>query len=241
MRASGIPPPVEKKLRDSRELHAIAIVYLPWTGRFIMTKGVETGRANAPPPQRAVRKRTRVAYHEAGHAVLSAAINDSPRLVSIRPHGESLGRSRYRFEAPPQRLVQVHLAGFAAEELLTGRRGRRMLGPEMGFSVVALTNPAFASVAEGLETCDQYLAVDAIIRFGRSKTREPILAEVEAFYIAAKESLLSVWPAVRSVARALLKRAELDRASFHVALGEHDIYGPVFDVQERHGIKGWMQ
>jgi hypothetical protein len=37
--------------------------------------------------------RSRTAYHETGHAVLSAAIANTPEHVSIRPERDTLGRS----------------------------------------------------------------------------------------------------------------------------------------------------
>lgn len=46
--------------------------------------------------------RTRTAYHE---AVLSAAINDTPRHISIRADGNSLGRSGARMSARITTLV----------------------------------------------------------------------------------------------------------------------------------------
>ena len=89
-----------------------------------------------PPRPKRITERTRTAYHEAGHAVLSAAINDTPELVSIREEHATLGRTRQRMFARPTLLVQVHLAGFAAEHLHTGRRSRQ-LDQEVGFAIVA--------------------------------------------------------------------------------------------------------
>src|ERR1700677_271282 len=73
---------------------------------------------------RPVDPRRRTAYHEAGHAVLSAAINDRPEHVSIRGHDGTLGRTTQKMLVRPTSLAQVYLAGFAAEHLLTGRRPR---------------------------------------------------------------------------------------------------------------------
>src|SRR5688572_7518420 len=82
--------------------------------------------------------RRRLAYHEAGHAVLSAAINDAPHFVSIRPTGQSLGRMRRRTDAGPAAMVQVHLAGYAAESILTGRSCRQFkVG--LGFAILGST------------------------------------------------------------------------------------------------------
>jgi hypothetical protein len=45
------------------------------------------------PPRTITNARIPTAYHEAGHAVLSAAINDGPERVSIRGREGTLGRS----------------------------------------------------------------------------------------------------------------------------------------------------
>lgn len=199
---------------------------------LIMTEGHPT-----KPSSRSVHKRTRTAHHEAGHAVLSAAINDAPHLVSIRANGESLGRSRYRMEGRPQMLVQVHLAGFAAEEILNGRRPRQFAGPELGFSVLALTEPRFASVAADLKGCDQYLAVQEVLAMGCARTSEAVRADIERFYGIAKAALAAAWPAVLALAKALLRDSELDSAGFFTAIRGHDIYAPVFAVQDAHGLR----
>ncbi len=180
---------------------------------------------------------TRIAHHEAGHAVLSAAIYDTPDLVSIRPTGASRGRTRYRTEGRPERLVQVQLAGFAAEELLKGRRSRQFAGPELGLSVLAAIDPAHASLAVRVEGCDQYLAVQEVLAMGCARTSDAIRAEIERFYVIARDSLAAAWPTVQTVAKALLKHEELDRKRMFEAIGGSDIYGPVFAVQEAHGLR----
>ena len=185
---------------------------------------------------RSVSKPVRIAHHEAGHAVLSAAINDTPDLVSIRASGASLGRSRSRMEGRLENRVQVHLAGFAAEELLTGRRPNQLAGPELGFSVLAAIEPRHASIAAGIEGCDQYLAVEEILGMGCPRTSDAIRAEFERFYVVAKESLSAVWPTVQALANALLKHKELDRNGVFQAIGRDDIYGPIFAVQKANGL-----
>src|SRR5262245_59879633 len=123
--------------------------------------------------------RTRIAHHEAGHAVLSAAIGDAPDLVSIRQEDKSLGRARYRFDRSLESRVQIHLAGFAAEELLKGCRSKQFIGSELSLSIAALTNPKFALLGKGLETCDQFRAVQDVIDLGTAATEHAIRAEVE--------------------------------------------------------------
>jgi hypothetical protein len=194
-------------------------------------------RQERPPKLRTrIPKRERIAYHEAGHAVLSAAINDAPHLVSIRGSANSLGRSRYGRDASPERLVQVHLAGFAAEEILKGCRSRQLLGPELALSVSAVLEPHFASVAALVEGSDQHLAVQELLKMGCTESRDGIYAAFERYYAVARASLLTVWPAVVTVARTLLKNSELDRHGFRTAIRGHDIHTPVSGVQAAHGI-----
>jgi hypothetical protein len=183
-----------------------------------------------------ITKKQRVAHHEAGHAVVSAAINDAPVLVSIRGNDTSLGRSRYRFEAGPERLIQVHLAGFAAEEVLSGRHSRQLRGLELGVSIAAVTRSSHAALA-CVEGSDQHLAVQEILKMGCDPKSASIRAEFERFYAIAKASVEAVWPAVVSVAEALLKQSDLESRAFFEALRGHDIYGPVFAIQKAYGLR----
>ena len=104
------------------------------------------------PKRRSVSARTLTAYHEAGHAVMSASIANGPDHVTIRPDGHSLGRSGARMSVRPTTRVQVHLAGLAAEHVLTGRRSRE-LDRETGFAILARLDSAlreaFADVRTG--------------------------------------------------------------------------------------------
>ena len=54
------------------------------------------------------------------------AIANKPDHVSIRPDGDTLGQSGARPSARATSRVQVHLAGFAAERVLTKRRSRQI-------------------------------------------------------------------------------------------------------------------
>lgn len=131
-------------------------------------------------------------------------------------------------------LVQVYLAGFAAEEILTGRRAK--LDFELGCVAAAATEPSLASLADDLEGCDQDYAVKAVLSMGCEKTVAAIRLEVDRFLGVAKDSLIAVWPAVESVAKALLRHTDLDNEGFRQAVGGHDIYSPVFAVQEANGL-----
>ena len=184
----------------------------------------------------AVDARTRLAFHEAGHAVLSAAINDAPRVVSIRPLGNTLGRSGQRMLARPSVLVQLHVAGFAAEHLLTRRRPRQF-DQELGFAILSRDDPELRLAFEGSHERDGYRAVREVLRMAALHTDDEIRREVEWFYDVARASLAAVWSAVRGVANALLEHEELDRDGVFDAIGGSDVYGAVLRVQESHGLR----
>jgi ATP-dependent Zn protease len=184
---------------------------------------------------RPVDPRRRTAYHEAGHAVLSAAINDRPEHVSIRGHDGTLGRTTQKMLVRPTSLAQVYLAGLAAEHLLTGRRPRGF-DIEVGLGVLAHLDRDLVAKIEGVDATDGYGAVHEVLRTGIREIENEVRAEVERHYGVARESLRSVWPSVRAVADALLAREELDRAGLDEALGDADTFGPVFAVQRAHGF-----
>ena len=177
--------------------------------------------------------RTVTAFHEAGHAVLSAAIANKPEHVSIRPNGSTLGRSGARRSVCPTSRVQVHLAGYAAEHLLTKRRSRQ-LDQEVGFAIVARLDPALRDAFDDVVERDGHLAVEEVLRMGVYESDDDIKREVDRFYEIARESVSAVWQAVEQMAKALLKDNELERDGVDEALGGADIYMPVFAVQRAH-------
>jgi hypothetical protein len=182
-----------------------------------------------------VNPRTKVAYHEAGHAVLSAAIANKPRHVSIRPEGTTLGRSGARASVRPTTRVQEDLAGFAAEHLLTGRRPRQV-DEDVGFAIIARLDPEMSEAFVGSEDRDGYCAVQEVLGMVGFEADDEIKREVDRFYDIARESLSVVWRTVEGVAQALLRYKELDRDRLNEALGDADIHAPVIAVQLAHGL-----
>ena len=166
--------------------------------------------------------------------MLSAALNDTPRIVSIRSLGNTLGRSAQRLLAPPSVLVQIHVAGFAAEHLLTRRRARQF-DRELGFAILSRDDAALRLAFEGSDEHDGYRAVREVSKMAVFHTADEIQREVERFYEASRESLAAVWPAVRRVAGALLKHEELDSDGVLAAIGGDDIHAAVLRVQATHG------
>ena len=179
--------------------------------------------------------RTRTAYHESGHAVLSAAINDTPRRVSIKPDGNTLGRSGARMSARSTSLVQVHLGGFAAEHVLTSRRPRQ-LDEEVGFALVSRSDEALRKAFVGSEHHDGYRAVQEVLRIGAYEDDEAVEREVGRFYEIARESLSAVWPAVEATASALLEDEELYREDVEKVLEPFALFPSVLRVQQAHGL-----
>ena len=197
-----------------------------------MGTAVRTGPSRRP---KSVTQRTRTAYHEAGHAVLSAAINDTPDHVSIRAAHGTLGRSGQKMSARPTSLSQVYLAEFAAEHLLAGRRPREF-DIEVGLAVLSHSDPALVSAFDGIESSDGYGAVQEVLRTGVREIDEEIRREVERLYEIATKSLSAVWSAVDVLAKALIEAEELDRDGITGALGESDVFIPVLAVQRAHGL-----
>ena len=116
-------------------------------------------------PSKTCDPQSRTAHHEAGHAVLSAAINDRPERVSIRGRDGTLGRSIQKMFGRPTSLAQVYLAGFAAEHLLSGRRPRGF-DIEVGLGVLAHLDRDLVEKMEGVDTSDGYGAVHEVLRAG---------------------------------------------------------------------------
>lgn len=190
-----------------------------------------------PPPRRRkdIDERTRTAFHEAGHAVLSAAINDKPGHVSIRNAHGTLGRSGQKMFARPTSLAQVYLAGFAAEHIATGRRPRQY-NIETGLGILAHTDSALVETIEGVDSCDGYGAVEQVLCTGVRVVEDDLRREVDRLYDVARESLSAVWSAVKSVAEALLVHEEIDRDGIDRAIGDINIYTPIFAIQRAHGL-----
>ena len=179
--------------------------------------------------------RSLTAHHEAGHAILSAAINDCPEHVSIRGRERTLGRSTQRMASCATSLAQVYLAGFAAEHLVTGRRSRS-LDVEIGLGVLAHLDPHLVETMDGVEGTDGFGAVRQVLRSGVRELEADIRVDIDRLYEVARESLAVVWPSVKAVAKALLEHEELDREGLDEAIGGVDSFAPIFEVQRRFGL-----
>ena len=172
-----------------------------------------------------------VAYHEAGHAVLSIALNEAPRLISIRPRGDTFGRSHIRYVAGPAELVHVHLAGFAAEHLATGHRARE-LDRQIGLAISARTTPGdWRAITDPERSFDGALAVNALLGIDARYTDDELWREVARFYLSAHAALGAVWGAVQRVVQALLARGELSDEDLGEALAGQDVRSTVLRVR----------
>ena len=168
---------------------------------------------------------TRTAYHEAGHTVLAASIDDWPELVSIRPRGSTLGRSRQRMAGRPEMLVQVYLAGFAAEHLLTSRRPLD-LAREVRFALVARAMPDVGERFPDSMATDGHRAVQEILRMERAPDDDEIARAVDRFYDVARESLSVVSLTVDRVARSLLRKQELHCDELRATFADASVFAP---------------
>ena len=204
----------------------------PGERTFLGVRGVVTASSK---PRKRTDPRTLLAYHEAGHALLSAAINDAPHQVSILGDATTQGRTTQRMIARPSSLAQVYLAGFAAENILTGRRPRQF-DQEVGFSILSRSDQALLDAFVGADQRDGHRAVGEVLRFVHARSDGEILEEIDRLYDAARESNASLWPAVERVAGALVECETLDRDGLFEAIDGYDIYGPVFAVQAKHGL-----
>jgi hypothetical protein len=154
--------------------------------------------------------------------------------VSVREKGRILGWSAHPPCRDPRSLAQIYLAGFAAEQLLTGRRSRE-LEIEVGLGVLAHLDRDLIETMAGVTSADGYGAVHQVLRTGVREIEAEVRGEVERLYAAARESLSAIWPAVADVAAALLEHEEIDRRGFDAVIGARDIVGPVLEVQRRRG------
>jgi len=168
-------------------------------------------------------------YHEAGHAVLAAALIDMPRIVTISRRGPIAGHTGYMaLFCEPTKLVQVTLAGEAATQLLTGRIPEYFTmfdEPGLGRLRNSLANPNNS-------------AMDPTFAFRVLKNNfKGLRAQVKQYvrcYAMSLDCLRSVWPLVDRVARALMAQTTLNRSDLLDLIGDTDIYSPVFAVQAAH-------
>lgn len=132
-------------------------------------------------------------------------------------------------------LVQVHLAGFAAEHILTGRLPRQF-DQEIGFALISRSDDDLRKASAGSEHHNGYRAVQEVLRLGVYEDDEAIKREVDRFYAIARESLSAVWPAVEAMAIALLEHEELDREDVEKVLEPFALFPSVLRLQQAHGL-----
>jgi len=177
-------------------------------------------------------ERTLTAYHEAGHLLAawrwrgSTAAPERPRLLTIVPTpGRSWGHMRqatYALAARDRRArelghalgfrrgmalleVRVHLAGVAAEEVLTGAR---RFAPDDELAECEGDLLVWLECAS-CWTRDYASAQEALwIAYPRASDATSTRALTREF-LATKAFLAAHWPAVRAVAAALLEHGTL--------------------------------
>ena len=85
--------------------------------------------------------------------------------------------------------IQVHLAGYAAEHGLTGRRCRA-LDDEIGFALVSRLDPALPAAFGAVNQNDGYRAVEEVLNISGALTDDEVRAVVHRYYDAARECLI---------------------------------------------------
>jgi hypothetical protein len=106
----------------------------------------------------------------------------------------------------------------------------------VGFAIVARLDPALRSAFAGSEGRDGQRAIQEVLGMGVYEDDEDLKREVYRFYEIARASLAAVWSTVEGVAKVLLEHERLDRDGVDEALGDVDIYLPVFAVQRAYGL-----
>lgn len=129
-------------------------------------------------------------------------------------------------------MLQLYLAGFAAEHLLTSRRPIE-LSREISMAMLARAMPEVVDAFSGARTTDGFGAVHEARRMGADAEGD-VERVIERFYELSRSSLASVWPAVDALAKMLLLDEELERETLVEALARYDLLGPVGEVQRAH-------
>jgi hypothetical protein len=170
------------------------------------------------PAARSTPARIRYAHHEAGHAVISAALVDTPRLISIRRNRESAGRTVFMLSGSLTPLILTALGGYAAEHVLYGKPRSDLVGTIAAMTI--LTKPGSQPIP-GMEGHDAYL-VAKLLRVVLDHELA-IEAEAQRLYELAVQAVTATWPAVQAVARTLLHDTEISRAEFEKVIAGRDI------------------
>ncbi len=114
----------------------------------------------------------------------------------------------------PELLVQVHLAGYAAEGILAGKRSKDA-ERRIGLACISVGH-SIPELSEGHEGTDEHRAIGELVKMGIAIESETLRLEIDRYLGIAKESLVAVWPSVTAVAKALVKHGEIDREEFLV-------------------------
>lgn len=166
--------------------------------------------------------------------MLSCAIHETPRLVSIRQGDRVLGRTMVTRSGRPNALGQVYLAGFAGEHLLTGRRPPQ-LRAQVNVTFLHLVDPELVAAQRPWET-DGFLAVMEVLRMGLCRHPDEVRSGIERLYQAALASLYELHPAVHLVAGTLLAKDELRPRAFRALVRGYRPVQAVRTVQWLHGV-----
>lgn len=203
--------------------------------------------AIAPPDTRSNADRTRLAYHEAGHAVLShRSVPGSVRSISIIPNGDSCGGVAAKSslgEAPTradiEREVVWTLGGRAAEIVFHGEASTGSGGSADSDLAIATRMIASLHATYGLGTTLTYMgppgetAQDLRFSPALKQVVDKALATLHAEALRLVEANR---PAIQAVAEALLARRHLGAKDFVAIVEASDAAGAKRNREgARHG------
>jgi ATP-dependent Zn protease len=134
-----------------------------------------------------------IAYHEAGHAIVSLDVGRKFKYITVTKNKDALGRIKTTIKGDSYNItlarvikeVQILLSGFLAEE-------------KSGF-----THKIEMSIGANY---DRHQATDFVLSHMDEQEAKPFLAWVE---LRTKKNLELRWPAVKKIAKALLAKKTL--------------------------------
>ncbi len=152
-----------------------------------------------------INQRTRTAYHEAGHAVVCAALGPRVYQVTIVPHGTFNGSTTHNNTSWCDHITAILLAGGLAVWELGWRRGEQL--PDT-------CGRDLAAFDERMEMWSHY-----------DGSYHPSEREQQGEYQSGKalalQTLSDYWGAVEAVAAALLEHGTIRGSLVHAIVNEH--------------------
>jgi hypothetical protein len=144
-----------------------------------------------------MRRRLRIAHHEAGHAVAAVKTNTTVKGLSVIQTTDSLGR------------VECHW-DFAADQTLTRTQQARELAERSIIIAVSgiIAEQMFSGRFNWLGSTRDLAAAQGYVA-GSARTKDERQAYFESLWVRSRDLLRLHWPAVASLARRLAEDGEI--------------------------------